>query len=267
MQTLDFYSFEQQDEFISNLFKFKQNGTFLDVACGHPIIGNNTYALEKNFNWNGWCFDIGYVDQFQYLTYWDQTLHVKKWSEVRKAELVRMDATSQIFTEYLANNVSDTIIDYVSLDVDCNGVNYALEVLQRILDAGVQFRAITLEHEIYRTDTIQDASTSILTELGYVRLFKNIRLWGGGVVNDTDIFSEDWWVHPEHFDKELLAVADSNLYFFDCVEKMKTWNTTPYKGHHHCSQAFAKEVDIYGEGVYSYQGHPVRNPEWKSAWE
>jgi len=44
--TIEFYSLEQQDEFILNLFDHKRNGTFLDVSCWHPIGGSNTYYLS-----------------------------------------------------------------------------------------------------------------------------------------------------------------------------------------------------------------------------
>ena len=41
-----FYSHEQQDEFIFNLFGAKRGGSFLDISCSHPVVGSNTYTLE-----------------------------------------------------------------------------------------------------------------------------------------------------------------------------------------------------------------------------
>jgi hypothetical protein len=51
---IEFFSHEQQDEFAYNLFGGKTGGTFIDLACANPIIGNNTYPRQliwqKYFN-------------------------------------------------------------------------------------------------------------------------------------------------------------------------------------------------------------------------
>ena len=41
--------------FVKYLFKEKKDGLFLDIACDDPIHGSNTYVLEKEYNWNGFC--------------------------------------------------------------------------------------------------------------------------------------------------------------------------------------------------------------------
>ena len=51
------YSQYSQDLVVLKLLEFKQNGYFLDIGCSHPIKFSNTYALEKNYNWNGLCVD------------------------------------------------------------------------------------------------------------------------------------------------------------------------------------------------------------------
>ena len=37
----------------AEIFKFKKNGYFLDLAATNGLMENNTYVLEKYFNWNG----------------------------------------------------------------------------------------------------------------------------------------------------------------------------------------------------------------------
>ena len=90
MKHIEFHSHEQQDEFIFNLFGQKTSGTFLDISCGNPIIGSNSYTLEKYNGWRGIGFDIGDAES------------LFQWSQKRQSKFVQMDATSAQLTEYLA---------------------------------------------------------------------------------------------------------------------------------------------------------------------
>lgn len=259
------YSYEQQDEFIFTLFDYKTSGYFIDVACGHPILGNNTYALDKNFGWSGLCFEIGDVRFSQYVSGQNMETYNISWEKERKANLLLMDATSKGLTDYLRDHCPKTV-DYISLDVDAAGVNLALDVLHRILDADVRFKAMTFEHEIYLNQRVQEPSRRLLESLGYKRLFGNVRLWGGGVHNDQGCFSEDWWIDPNFFEPELLSIADDGLYFFDCVDRLKEYKKITQHVQHHCCQAYISEVDMFAtEGSHSYHSHAIRTPGWKSA--
>lgn len=251
---MDSYSYEQQDEFIFTLFNYKTSGYFIDVACGHPILGNNTYALDKNFNWDGLCFEIGDVRFSQYFSGKDLQTHNISWDHNRKSKLVLMDATKHHFTEYLKNNCPNTV-DYISLDVDAAGINLAYETLNRILDAGIRFKAMTFEHEVYLNQTVQAPSRQLLEGLGYKRLFGNVRLWGGGVHNDRGCFSEDWWIDPTCFEVDLMSIASEELYFFECVDRLRNYKKITNHVHHHCCQAYKNDVDMFAiEGSHSYHG-------------
>ena len=46
-----------EDKFISNYFKNKSKGFYIDVGCYHPLDGNNTHLLYKK-GWNGINLDI-----------------------------------------------------------------------------------------------------------------------------------------------------------------------------------------------------------------
>jgi len=46
------YSQNSQDLFVYSVLQ-KNNGYFLEIGSNHPIIHNNTYLLENNFNWKG----------------------------------------------------------------------------------------------------------------------------------------------------------------------------------------------------------------------
>jgi hypothetical protein len=43
----------EQDKFVLNVLKNKKNGYFLEIGSNHPIDINNSYLLEKNYNWKG----------------------------------------------------------------------------------------------------------------------------------------------------------------------------------------------------------------------
>jgi len=47
----------RQDKFVVNVLKEKRNGYFLEIGSNHPIKINNTYVLEKNYNWKGIMID------------------------------------------------------------------------------------------------------------------------------------------------------------------------------------------------------------------
>lgn len=235
---IEFHSHEQQDEFVANIFNFKTNGTFLDIASGHPKIGSNSYTLEKYFNWTGYGFDIRDVEQ------------ELQWSTHRKNPFFLMDVTSSALNNFFAQNVAeDHVFDYISLDVDSATGNHILDVLHRIVDSKIKFKVMTLEHEyhLYREQN-RAPSRVILESIGMVRLFEDVKLWG------TPSFSfEDWWVHPDYFDKTLLDLKSSNLYYFECIEKLKNNLGRNYQATHNCCRAFREEYNLFHTSVEQQQ--------------
>ena len=57
MNNITSYSQHGQDIKILELLNYKKNGYFLDIGCGDFKRISNTYALEKDFDWNGLCVD------------------------------------------------------------------------------------------------------------------------------------------------------------------------------------------------------------------
>lgn len=198
-----FYSCERQDEFVYHVLAkyLKDDGFFLDVACGHPLNASNTYVLEKYCGWSGIGFDIGLSEE---------------WYKYRISKFVQMDVLGEQFTNFLKDNVNNKIVDYISLDVDNAGKNYSLQTLIRIINSGVTFKVMTLEHESFKTgNSVTDESRKILESLGYVLLFKDV------CFNNGDPW-EDWWVNPELLpNKEVLKVKDSNINYNSCIEKLR----------------------------------------------
>ena len=52
-----FYSYGGIDNLIQQIFKFQENGIYIDIGCGHPIKNNNTYLLNKK-GWSGINIDL-----------------------------------------------------------------------------------------------------------------------------------------------------------------------------------------------------------------
>jgi hypothetical protein len=232
MQTIEFHSHEQQDEFIYNLFNGKQNGFFLDIACGNPVVGNNTYTLEKFCNWKGFCFDNG---------------RITNWAEWRTSPFIMLNATSNDLTDFLICNIPENlVVDYVSLDVDADGTNLALMALKRVLESNIKFKAITFEHECYiHGPSIRNNAILLLQEKGFVCLFEDVRLWSGGLSDDLDSSFEDWWIHPDYFDQSILEIKEQGLYYFECVEKIKIALGNEYQVKHNCCRAWPGEYSLF----------------------
>jgi len=51
------YSQLNQDLLVLKLCDFKKNGYFVDVGANDGISGNNTYLLEKEYDWKGICIE------------------------------------------------------------------------------------------------------------------------------------------------------------------------------------------------------------------
>jgi hypothetical protein len=235
MNTLEFYSHEQQDEFIFNLFNGKSNGFFLDIAAGHPMIGSNTYMLEKNFNWTGIGFDI----------YDSEALY--QWSQLRQSRFVAMDVCTEQMTTFLSSNIpSDLVVDYVSLDVNGPAEDLVLVALEKVLDAGVKFKACTFEHEFHRGITgNRDKSRQLLEARGMKRLFGDVKLWGLQFEKTGEYSFEDWWVDPAYFEPEILSIQADNLFYCDAVSTIKNYRNIPHIAVHNCCRAFRDEYKTF----------------------
>jgi hypothetical protein len=202
------YSCERQDEFIYHLIAkhLKEPGTFLDIACADPRNGSNTYLLERDNKWNGIGFDIGDVEADA------------NWSQYRSAIFIQVDATSKALTHALNTHVDDKLVDYISLDVDWFPHNYVDQVLPRILNADIRFKAMTLEHEYYKHgDSIATSTRELLHARGYKMLFQDVCFENG------DSF-EDWWVKPELLPyPEIMEASASGLCYHECIERVQNF--------------------------------------------
>ena len=65
-----FHSQYDQDQSVLKIMRYKTGGTFIDLAANQAVHLSNTFALERDYGWNGWCIDANYY-------VWDDLAHRK----------------------------------------------------------------------------------------------------------------------------------------------------------------------------------------------
>jgi len=180
------FSQASQDIFVLSCLNGKKNGTFVDLGCSKPIEWNNTFLLEKQFNWRGLAIDI------------EEDL-VNQWDDKRNCKTICADCTKIDLLEhcsFLGNH-----IDYLSLDLEPASVT--LECLKKISFNKIEFSLITFEHDFYRFgEDFVCLSRQILNNNGYKLICSNIK--------DQNNCFEDWYYNPKYISYEKIKVLESN---------------------------------------------------------
>ena len=97
----------KQDEFVIKMLNFKTNGYFLEIGSNHPITINNSYILEKNYNWNGLM--VEYDQQYEQL-----------YKEHRTSNYIIQDATTIDYETLFIKYNFPKNIDYLQIDLEVN---------------------------------------------------------------------------------------------------------------------------------------------------
>jgi hypothetical protein len=180
------YSQAGQDLFVVETLKGLTNGIFVDIAAGDPSYNNNTYLLEKDYNWDGLSIEI-------------EPIHFETWKHrKRKTKYLQTDAFevdyNQVFSELLnKNNKQDNIINYLSLDLEPAEATFELlKILP--LDKFI-FQVITYEHDSYRFGNVyKQNAMAHLNKLGYFLIKEDILVpphWA----KENKFPFEDWYIH------------------------------------------------------------------------
>lgn len=168
------YSQAHQDLFVRMMLKFKTAGIYVEIGASEPKQSNNTYILERDFDWKGFSVEI------------DPVL-VKDFTSVRSNPCILADATEFDYARYFAENKYPKQIDYLSLDIDPAEVTY--KALERLPLSEYRFSVITYEHDSYVSGPdIMKRSREYLESFGYVRVVTNVLCCGRDF--------EDWYVDP-----------------------------------------------------------------------
>ena len=206
---------ERQDAFAHQIIG--EGGFFYDFGCEWADgcrrtttgakQGNNTVALEREFGWSGLLFDIE-----QYGGDCGRS----------KSTFFRIDLSKEMdrLKQILKDNTPTKTVDYVSIDT---GTNATIPPIQCMFDCGIDFKVMTLEHDLYVGHEDQVAirrdSRKLLHDNGYFLLFGDVT--GGeeaGFPHEGSPW-EDWWINPTYCDERLTSIQENNLFFEDCITK------------------------------------------------
>ena len=180
------YSQIGQDTWVINTLKNKKNGTYVDIGGGHPTIINNTYMLEKEFNWSGISVDCGppHTHACEHLSCMEYEL---LWGKERNNnnKLICGDALKFDYINLFKEHNLPKIIDYLSVDLAPPMVTW--EALQKIPFLEYTFNVITFETDFYRETLTQAPSRELLQSFGY-----------NMIPASTKPDQEDWYIHESY---------------------------------------------------------------------
>jgi hypothetical protein len=171
---------ENQDLFILSVLDKKKEGTYLEIGSATPIVDNNTYLLESEFNWTGVSIDFNYafINDFN----------------VRSNPFILADATELDYDLLISNHYKSTHIDYLQLDIDPPSNTF--KALNKINFDKFSFSVITYEHDLYAGGEYErEASRKVLESYGYTRVISD-------VMHNNLIF-EDWYVNEKYMPTDI----------------------------------------------------------------
>jgi len=197
------YSQCWQDIFILTLLNGKSNGSYLEVGAGDPDFINNTFLLQKYFNWQGISIDI--LDELK-----------EKWQLCRpNACFIKENALTLDYSSLLKSNFESNVIDYLQLDIEPS--YNTLTALKKIPLTEYRFSIITFETDLYAGGSgpaVRQESREILSNLGYTLII-------GDVLECGRHPYEDWWVDLNLVNKDIaldIQQKSSNIkYPFDLL--------------------------------------------------
>ena len=176
----------EQDKFVLNILKNKQNGYFLEIGSNHPVNINNSYLLETQYNWKGIMVEYNSSFLPLYKQYRPNSIHIIN------------DATKVDYKNVFETNNMPLLFDYLQIDLEANNGS-TIQTLQKfdneIFDT-YKFATVTFEHDIYHTNfgNTRLESRNIFKKRGYFCVFEDISNGGNPY--------EDWYVHPDLVDMD-----------------------------------------------------------------
>jgi hypothetical protein len=171
---------EYQDLFVLSVLGKKKKGTYLEIGAGSYLYGNNSYLLEKSFNWSGVSIDIKKEEEDNFRRH-------------RSNPYICCDATAIDYTALIREHRLGAHIDFLQLDIDPPSNTF--KAFQKIPFQDLKFSVVTYEHDVYRGAKKERAeSREVLKSLGYVRVMSD-------VMHDHVAF-EDWYINEEYMPNE-----------------------------------------------------------------
>lgn len=177
-ESVTFHENTNIENFVIDIFDKKKNGYYVELGAAHYSKGNNTYSLEKDYDWTGVSFEI--VDSMR-----------EEFNSNRKNPCMG-DALDFNYIDYFEKNNFPKQIDFLQLDIDAGydskgrpsgNSHWTLHGLIAVPLNTYRFTTITFEHDAnmyWRNIAIRDAQREILDSFGYALVHRS--------------YYEDWWV-------------------------------------------------------------------------
>jgi hypothetical protein len=182
------YSRHFQDMFVLSLLNGKMEGTFVEIGSGHPTLFNNTYLLEKDFNWRG--LSVEHSERM-----------CAQFSRERSTSIVMDDAATLDYDKLFKQQCLEQHIEYLRLNAD----QASLAALGKIPFSKYEFSIIQFQHnECWWGSDIKEKSREMLSSIGY-------KLFVSDVAIDPVNSYEDWWVHPSHINNHMKSNQGTNF--------------------------------------------------------
>ena len=197
-----------QDAFVLWVLKGKRNGYFLEIGSNDPILINNTYLLESEYNWKG--IMVEYMSNYlhKYLEHRPTAIHIME------------DATQVDYNEVLEQLAPpEKVVDYLQIDLEVinESTIKALYQVEKTMLEGYKYAVVTFEHDIYASSVYdtRPRSREIFERHGYVRVFSDVK-------NANNPY-EDWYVHPDLVDMSRIEQVrtEESLEWTDILERLR----------------------------------------------
>ena len=188
------YSMDGEDLFISDYFKIRERGFYIDVGCYHPIHRNNTFLLHKK-GWNGINIDIHKfsIDLFNYLRPDDFNYNLAVSNKNQVLDMYFQKQLSQLSTieeeqakKVFQGNIKKSKINAVTLDSileEVNVDNLKIDLLDIDVE-GADFKVLEgFSIEKYKPELIcveihqKNMKESLISK--YLDDFKYELIWSG----------------------------------------------------------------------------------------
>ena len=172
------YSQVWQDIFALVVTDAKKNGTFLEIGGGQPKIGNNTWLLEKEYEWEGFSIEL----DKELAGMWTDKhgMPVKPLTPMYQEDATEFDYVKVVDELGLPHHM-----DYLSFDLEPPEVT--LDVLKKFPLDKLSFNCITYEHDMYRQWGDTAGHRDIFSKHGYDLV--------GFQIHNGPCCMEDWYIH------------------------------------------------------------------------
>ena len=183
-----------QDLFVIAMTQGKTQGRWLELGAERPVYENNTWLLEKHFDWHGDSIEIQ-----EEIT--KPTKPLNDWNIQRpRANLIIADA---ILFDY---STLSGPYDYLQLDIDSpTGTVDCLKSVMQYHRPGV----VTLEHDAHiGTEDhfrCRVQTRDLMSKAGYVLVANDVtcefkKIWTFA----QPIYFEDWYAHPDFISMDII---------------------------------------------------------------